>query len=164
MKKELEQITINCDKQTIPYYSRHEFSMHQLIAHILEQTGPADVVLSTFSISEAPVRSFYNLSEKGLLKSLSCLFDFMVKKHKIGLLFFANNIVNQIAITKCHAKITLIKNENYSVSIISSANLNINDKIEAGIICKDESIYDFYYKLLMEDINNGLQITKDEFD
>jgi hypothetical protein len=164
MKAELQNLILKNEGDVIPYYSRHDFSMHQLIECLILQTGPADVILSSFSICEEAVRTMFNLSETGQIKSLTCLFDFMVKKHKLALLFFSNSFTSNISIAKCHAKITLIKSADYTLSVVSSANLNVNDKIEAGVIFKDKRIYDFYNQKLSEDIENGIKIFKDDVE
>ncbi len=163
MKKGLEQIQVPEPGNNIPYFSTGEFSMHELIEHLLEQTGPAKVVLSSFSITEVAIRTFQRLMEKRTIQSMACLFDFTVRRHKLGLLFFASNVISRIAITKCHAKIVLIYNGKHYITIVSSANLNINDKIEAGIISTDTKIFDFYYNHLIAEIATGLQINEHGF-
>jgi hypothetical protein len=164
MKNTLEQIKIPKQEKTIPYFSDGEFSMHQLIEHVIEQTGPAKMALSSFSITEVAVRTFQRLIENKQIQSLACLFDFTVRRHKLGLLFFANNIVTKIAIAKCHAKVIVIYNAKYYVTIISSANLNINDKLEAGIISTDREIFDKTFTQLKKSIDKAMQISKDEFN
>jgi len=138
--------------------------MHQLIEHLLEQTGPAKVVLSSFSITEVAIRTFQRLMEQGTIQSLACLFDFTVRRHKLGLLFFARNVISQISIAKCHAKVVLIYNGKHYVTVVSSANLNINDKMEAGIISTDTAIFDYFYTKLIEGISGGIEVTSDEFN
>jgi len=164
MKKGLEQIQVPEPGNNTPYFSDGEFSMHQLIEHLLEQTGPAKVVLSSFSITEVAIRTFQRLMESRTIQSMACLFDFTVRRHKLGLLFFASSVISRIAITKCHAKIVLIYNGKHYITVVSSANLNINDKIEAGVISADSKIFDFYFNHLVAAIDKGLEITQDEFN
>ena len=164
MKKGLEKIKIPKGFTTLPYFSNGDFSMHQLIEHLLEQTGPAKVVLSSFSITEVAIRTFQRLMENGTIQSMACLFDFTVRRHKLGLLFFARNVISTIAIAKCHAKVVLIYNGKYYITVVSSANLNINDKLEAGVISTDTNIFDLCFEQLFASIDNGMKISKDEFE
>lgn len=149
---------------TIPYVSDADFSTHELIAHLLEQTGPAKVRISSFSITETAIRSFLRFQESGLITSLTCLFDLSVKRYRVGLLFFASNVISEIGMTNIHAKMAFIENENWKVIVITSANLNINDKKEAGVIisipCHYQNMLAHYEKWY----NESLKVTPDEFN
>lgn len=160
----LDSIKLPVNSNIKPYYSEGDFSMHQLIEHLINQMGEVSVVLSSFSITELAVRTFYRLIEQKKIKQISCLFDFTVKRHKVSLLFFISNVVKNIAIAKCHAKIVLLYNDKQFISVISSANLNINDKIEAGIISSNKQTFDFFYNKLTHSISKGIKINNDEFN
>lgn len=159
------QISINLKPDsTIPYVSDADFSTHELIEHLLEQTGPAKVRISSFSITETAIRSFLRLQESGLITSLTCLFDLSVKRYRVGLLFFASNVINEIGMTNIHAKLAFIENETWKVVVITSANLNINDKKEAGVIISTPEDY----KTMVAHYENwyaeSLKVTPDEFN
>lgn len=162
MKNSLENIRL-LNQTNIPFWSEGNFSMHELLQHLLEQTGAASVRISSFSISESALRSFVYMSEKGLIKSLSCLFDLTVKQHRLSLLFFASNVTTSISLTKCHAKLILIENEQCKVAVIGSANLNVNDKKEVGIISTEDAIFSMFSKKYDEWFNDALTIEKDGF-
>nr|NQU89741.1 hypothetical protein [Bacteroidota bacterium] len=138
--------------------------MHQLLEHLLKITGPAVVNISSFSITEVALRSFHNLMESGQIMQLRCLFDMNVKRHKLGLLYFASNVVSSIGLDKCHAKIILIVNDNWKLVVISSANFNINDKKEAGIISTENHVYHSVLTVYNTWYENSMKISKHEFD
>lgn len=147
----------------MPYYSEGEFSMHELLEYILSETGPAEVMLTSFSITEVAIRTFLNLTSEGKITGLQCIFDLSVKQHKAGLLFFASNITLNIALAKCHAKLILIMNEKWRVAVVSSANMQINDKIEAGIVATTLEVFNFYYPKFVRSFDNSLKITHNDF-
>lgn len=149
--------------EVIPIASDGEWSMHQLLEYLLGISGPAKVWISSFSVTEVAIRTFLNLHDSGLLQELHCLFDFTVKRHKVGLLFFANNVSTEIAIDKCHAKLILIQNENFTITVVGSANFNINDKKEVAVIHFGKWFFDFYHALLTGWIASGLKVSNDEF-
>ena len=161
--KKLENLKLQKNKD-IPFVSDAEFSTHELISHLLNQTGPSAVRISSFSISEMAIRSFFNLQESGQITSLSCLFDFNVKRHKLGLLFFASNVVSCIRLTKVHAKLIFIDNEDWNLVVVTSANLNINDKKEVGIIINSRDHYSFYSEKYNQWFEEALNISPDEFN
>lgn len=149
---------------SIPYVSDADFSTHELIAHLLEETGPAKVRISSFSITETAIRSFLRLQESGLITSMTCLFDLSVKRYRVGLLFFASNVISEIGMTNIHAKLAFIENENWKVVVITSANLNINDKKEAGVIISVPWHYQNMLAHYEKWYNESLKVTPDEFN
>ena len=163
--KKIEQaFSLYSDRDIIPLASDGDWSMHHLLEYLMEKSGPAEVWISSFSITEVAVRTFLNLHEKGLIRELHCLFDFTVKHHKVGLLFFASNIVSEIAIDKCHAKLILIRNEKFTITVIASANFNINDKKEVAVIHFSQWFFDFYHQQLSQWIESGIKISAGEFN
>lgn len=159
------QISINLKPDSIiPYVSDAEFSTHELITHILHETGPAQVRISSFSITETAIRSFLRLQESGLITSMKCLFDLSVKRYRLGLLFFASNVINQIGMTNIHAKMAFIENENWKVVVITSANLNINDKKEAGVIISMPWQYQYMLEMYEKWFDESLKVSPDEFN
>ncbi len=149
---------------TVPYYSVSEFSMHQLLEFLLSITGPASVRISSFSLSEVALRSFVKCIENGLMTRLNCLLDLSVKRHRVGLLYFASNVVTDIALAKNHAKIILIENDSFHWVVVGSANLNENDKIEAGIVSGSASLYMFFSNAFDLSFTSSLKISRHDFD
>jgi hypothetical protein len=152
MKDLLKDLSLEKNK-SLPIWSDGDFSMHELLERLLQITGPATVRVSSFSVTEVAVRTFLRLQDEGLMKSLTCLFDLTVKQHRIGLLFFAKNVVAEIRLTKNHAKMIFIENDEWKVVLIGSANFNVNDKKEAAIIStidciyqKLSNVYDMWFK------------------
>ena len=105
-----------------------------------------------------------HLQESGLITSLTCLFDFSVKRYRVALLFFASNVINQIGLTNIHAKMVFIENENWNMVVVSSANLNINDKKEAGVIITQPEYYHYYLENYDQWFSESLKVTPDEFE
>jgi hypothetical protein len=153
------------EKETIfPFASEGTFSMHELLEFLLQKTGPATVRVMSFSITEVAIRTFLNLMEHGSIKKLECIFDLTVKRHRLGLLYFMNNVVSAISLTKNHAKLILIQNKNWKITVVGSANFNVNDKIEAGVISAQPDFFNFYNEQFNQWFNQGILVSKDEFD
>jgi hypothetical protein len=168
MQKHLQKIHEAFSKfegnKIIPVSSDGDWSMHQLLEYLLGLSGPANVWISSFSITEVAIRSFLQLQEKGFIRELHCLFDFTVKHHKIGLLFFLNNVVTDVVVTKCHAKLILIENENCTIAVVGSANFNVNDKKEVAVIHFEKWFFDFYLGIIQQWMEAGIKIQPDEFN
>jgi hypothetical protein len=146
-----------------PFVSEGTFSMHELLEFLLQKTGPASVRIMSFSITEVAIRTFSNLMDNGDIKTLECIFDLSVKRHRLGLLYFMNNVVTGVALTKNHSKIILIENNDWKIAVVGSANFNVNDKIEAGTISTRPEFYDFFTEHFTGWFSKGIIMTKDEF-
>lgn len=123
----------------VKYKSQGSWSMHELVSYILEQTGPADVYLSTWTISEDPARCLFNLKQKGLIRSLSCLFDYRIKVRAGEAFQLISSIADNIKLLKCHAKAAVIINDDHAVSVIGSSNFSKNPRVEAGTVFIDRT-------------------------
>jgi len=128
-----EKIGLIIPGYTRPFWSDGEFSTHDLIDHVLSQTGPADLYITAFSLGEDAVRRLFLLKEDDMIKSMKCLFNNQMIRFKTDLYWFMSNITNQIRFTPCHAKMIIIVGK-FPVLIITSGNLTTNKRLEAGYI------------------------------
>ena len=138
------------------YFSHGHWSMHDLFTALIHKTGPANVYLSTFSLSEVAIRSLYNASKDGLILKLECLVDIRVKRHKMGLLNFAGHLVDKITLANCHAKILILENDDWKVAVVASNNFTVNVRYESGSIITIPDIVESYKQCLLEAIASGI--------
>lgn len=149
LKKHIGEIDFN---RTTHFVTSGRWSMSDLLIYILRQTGPADVLVASWSISEIAMRQILNHHQQGLIKSISFLLDPRVKvRNPKPLQLLAANFPYRLF--RCHAKVTLIKSKDHCISIVSSANMTQNPRIERGVIFPYKEIYDFDHKWLYETIN-----------
>ena len=144
--------------------STAEFSVHEIIDTIVRQYGLCELKVASFSIGETTLRILFNLAESGLVSKLSCLFDISVKRDKLGLLFFAVKTGLEVSLTKNHAKLVIISGENLKAVILTSANLQVNDKNEVGIISTNENYIEYFDQVFDKWFASGLKITANEFE
>lgn len=128
----------------IPYYSDGSWSLYNLISHVLDYTGPADIKISSFSISEPALRTFLEEFENNRINSLSLLFDISIPQRKFDLMLFAHTVFSEIRLCNNHSKAILIKSKSKQACIIGSQNLTPNPRLECGAIFTDDPIYSFY--------------------
>ena len=136
------------------YASMGEWSTHDLLFHFLNQTGPAEVYFTTWAISEFAIRQLYAFVSSGLITKLSGIFDYRNGIHKPAELQFLKQITTDIKAAKCHAKVTVIQNDSWGISIVSSANYTRNPRIEAGVICNSKEIAEFHKNWIVNELNN----------
>ncbi len=146
--------TIKMDS-SIHYATAGLWSSHELLDHLLNFTGPAKVFLCTWSIKEMPVRMLVGMIASERITELHCLFDNRVKTQTPEVFHLVKLHAVNARQSVCHAKVTIIENDQWSITIIGSANYTNNPRIEAGVICCNKEISDFHKKWIMEEINNS---------
>ncbi len=123
------------EEEIIMYFTKGRWSMHQLIKHICEIIGPSEVTLCTWAMTEKPLEVIQMLKHKGLITKLTGLFEDKITTKGKGYAF-AQQFFDETFLTRIHAKVTVFQNEQYSVTVFSSANLTKNRRVESGtIIC-----------------------------
>lgn len=158
LKEEIGKIVQN---RTYHFFSEGLWSMHELLLYLLSYTGPAKVLITTFSISEVAIRSFLSAIDNGLITEINLLVDYSTKKNKLDLVSFASNVVNQIKVANNHSKLILIENSEWSIVVNGSANMSPNLRYEAGVICSINTIYNQYKLKLMDAFENALPANLD---
>lgn len=127
----------------IPYAHKGKWAVHELLPIFYKHIGAFHLRLATFNISEDALRPIFFMKERNELLSVKFLFDNNVQRHKIDMIFFAHNVAEQVRVTATHMKVMLIHNDNCSIAVVGSANMNRNLRHEAGFIVTDSN-YNFF--------------------
>lgn len=141
--------------QTVPFVSLGDWSTHDLLFFLLEQTGPAQVYFTTWAISEYAIRQLYNLIEQGMILELKGIFDYRNGVRKPAELQFLEKISTEIKPAKCHAKVTVLENDNWGISIVGSANYTRNPRIEAGVLFSLKEVAAFERNWIEKELSNN---------
>jgi hypothetical protein len=142
------------DGKSVHYASLGDWSTHDLLFFLLEQTGPARVYFTTWAISEYAIRQLYHFIEHGLILELKGIFDYRNGIRKPAELQFLQKITTDIKAAKCHAKVTVIENDNWGISVVGSANYTRNPRIEAGVLCCDKTVATFHRSWILKELSN----------
>jgi hypothetical protein len=143
--------------QTVQYCTGGRWSMHEMVRMILLKTGPAKVWMTTWTITEEPMRVLLDLIKTGYISELSAVLDYRIEKRKPEAFQLASNIITRIKLTKCHAKVAVIRNEEWNITIVGSANFSKNPRIEAGVIFTDKESADFHIQWI-DDVIEGKEV------
>ncbi|MDO5534151.1 MAG: hypothetical protein Q4F65_05830 [Propionibacteriaceae bacterium] len=109
-----------------------QFSLLDLLQAALDITGPADVDIATWSAGLYDIDAAERFVADGRIRSIRFVMDSATQKRgqaaavDIGRLFGED----RIRTTRSHAKFVLVRNDEWSVVITSSMNLNLNPRIE----------------------------------
>ncbi len=129
-----------------------QFSLMDAVEAILEKTGPADVVLATWTAAAADLsRSAEHLRDARIL-SLRLLVDCSFGQRQPGYLQQCRDLFGDDAIrsTRTHAKFAVITNDRWAVAVRTSMNLNENPRLETIEVSDDLSLAGFLLRIVDE--------------
>ena len=130
-----------------------------LLGWILEQTGPADVYVSTFSTSDAFLRGFYNLKNKGHVFKSVLLADLKASKKTYRLYKEMQQCFDAVYLSQNHSKVVLVKNDKWTVTVISSQNQTYGDRAECTLVTTSQDVFYEQYNGFRELVdNNSIQL------
>lgn len=113
-----------------------------LLRWLLPQTGPADVFLSSYSTSEPFLNGFHILKRKRLVRKSMILLDQRAARKTIQLERLLSEAFDNVFLGQNHSKILLIRNSNFSVSVVTSQNQTYGGRAESTIITTDKAVFD----------------------
>lgn len=124
------EITPGCE---IFGLSKGQFSLVDIITHCLATTGPADVVISTWTAANADLGFANELLTAGAIRTLRFIVDFSFPTRQPEYCAALRERFGDgaLRVTKTHAKFVVIRNENWNIVIRSSMNLNENKRLES---------------------------------
>ena len=123
-----------------PYFSK-SISLAGLLEWILRQTGPAEVMVSTFSTSEEFLRRMARFKGSGMVIRCSLFCDLRAARKTAALAHFIRGVFDTVALCQNHSKVMLVSNESFRVAVVTSQNQTRGDRFEAGIITTDQSTF-----------------------
>lgn len=133
---QLYNVLGSLSKEISHWFNHGKFSIYDLIEYVLIITGPADIKVTSFSISEEAISRFNYFLKSGMVREGKFIFDHSTSKSKFDLLLYLSKTYS-VTRTNNHTKIILISNEQYHITISSSANLNQNRRHENGFAATD---------------------------
>lgn len=139
----------------IHFISKGDWSTHDLVFHLMKFTGPSELYFTSYSLREYPVRLLLNALDAGMLTSVKCILDSKVKSRLPDVFHLAAHNFAEVKLTECHAKVTVIKNAEHSITIMGSANWTNNPRIEAGFVSMDKALADFHIDWMEKCMKNS---------
>jgi hypothetical protein len=132
--------------------TKGQFSMINLIIAILDQTGPADVSLATWTAAQREIDESERLLKSGLIRSLRFLVDrsFPARQPSYCARLRHHFGDDVIRVTSTHAKFVLARNADWNIVLRTSMNLNKNDRLENFEVSDDPAMADFLQAVVDE--------------
>ena len=151
LSKAIGQLTAGKDTH---YYSWGNFNLVRLIIYLIRQTGPVHCLMTSYSFSQTSIEQLQNRIEKKDLLSFRVIIDNRVKTMSPKPFQMLMQSFDYRC-TSVHAKVALLWNDNWKLSIVTSQNATDNPKLERGTIFTDHSVFDFDFKVLEDEFKRG---------
>jgi hypothetical protein len=125
--------------------AKGQFSLIDLLRAILSQTGPAHLTFSTWTAAGLHVSEVYDLVEAGTILSTRWLIDHTFQRRQPHVAGQLHNLfgAQSIRVTRNHAKLALVRNDAWDVTVLTSMNLNVNRRMEFLLVREDHDLAEF---------------------
>lgn len=142
-------LTPQCELFILTY---GQFSLIDSICAILDQTGPADVTLATWTAAHADLDRSEALLKSAQIRSMRFIVD---RSFAQRMPHYARAMVDlfgtdSFRAIKSHAKWCVIQNEQWNIVLRTSMNLNHNPRLENLEISDDPNFANFFMTLADE--------------
>lgn len=138
------------------FYSNGSFNLVQLVLYLLKQTGPAYVFISSYSIAEDSLATLKKLVEKGEILDIKFLIDNRVRTISPKPFdYLVTAFPDKYRCCALHAKVALIANDDWHLSVVGSQNATHNPKLERGIIHTSLDVFEFDLNTLEHEFDRG---------
>lgn len=127
-----------------------QFSLIDIVEHVLDCIGPADVAISTWTMGVYDAEQVQSFYANKRIRSIRWLVDPSMFGRRAAL---AGSMVKAFGAesfraVNTHAKFATLQNENWAITIRSSMNLNRNERLESFDIAEDRQMCDMFTKLV----------------
>ena len=111
------------------------------VADIIEfcarYTGSAELVVSSFSVSEEFLRRLFFMRSKGVITDATVVLDFKAVNKTLKLWPFIAQTIEHCYLADNHSKIVCLHNSLHTVAVVTSQNLTRGNRYEAAAIFAD---------------------------
>jgi len=149
-KEFLKQFTAIDQDKSYTIVSFGQWSLKHVVFHLLKMVGAAEVYSTTYGLGPSSARGIVSGIKSGMISNFNFLYDHKIKTYKVEAhdICISNFPVKLAAI---HAKVTVLLNDNWGVSITGSANWSdSNNKIETTVISTNRKLAEFHKKWISE--------------
>ena len=113
-------------------FNQGTFSLIDLIDAVLDYTGPAKCTIATWPAAKSDMESVAHWAEANRLTGARWMVDRSFLNRQPGLCGQLRSVFgdNCIRVARCHAKFVTLSNDEWTITLLTSMNLNKNARIE----------------------------------
>ena len=151
--------------------TKGDFSMIDILRHVAKEIGPCRIDVGTWTAAAAEIKQAFDMLSDGNILSMRWVVDrsFPQRQPKYFSALRAKFGDDCIRMARFHAKFILLENDEFSVAVRTSMNLNLNERIEFYELSEGspisgylKQIVDHHFALPLEDSYAGFKDFKIE--
>ena len=121
------------------------FSLVDALAHLVQQVGPCDIAISTWTAADADLRLIASLRDQAKIRAVRWLVDGSYIARQPASCATMRELFGDGAIRTLsnHAKFITIRTDDYALAVRSTMNMNDNPRLETLEISDDDNLCDF---------------------
>lgn len=112
--------------------TKGDFSMIDILRHIAKEIGPCRIDIGTWTAARAEIAQAFTMLEDKNIESMRWLVDRSFPARQGA--YFSSLLDkfgrDSVRLARFHAKFILLENNDYSIAVRTSMNLNLNKRIE----------------------------------
>jgi len=126
-----------------------QFSLIDLLVAILDQTGPADVTISTWTAADAHLQRSRELLESSQIRTMRWIVDQSFETRQPEYCYHMRQLFGAdcIRAIRTHAKFMIIRNDQWDVVVRTSMNMNENPRLENAEVAEDSEFAAFFSRV-----------------
>ena len=140
---------------TYHYYCRNEWGLHDIVIYIAQKIGPCKLYFCTWSIGNEAIITLNECKQQGLFSQIYGILSNRVIHNHPDIYNAACNAFDKVVLAELHAKVAVLENENWTISMFGSSNMTLNPRIERNAIVTDKIVAaadrDFLLKIIEKD-------------
>ena len=141
-------------------FTKGQFSIIDIIEHILNTTGKANIMIATWTAAHADIKKAFSFLANDKIQSIKFIVDRGFTNRQPE---YCADLVrlfgeDSIRFLRIHAKFCIIQNEEWNIVVRTSMNLNENKRIENFEITDDKDFCEYFKKffnITFEKIEKG---------
>ena len=132
--------------------TRGQFSMIDAVLACIDQAGPCDVTLWTWTVAEYEIESMERLMRDGRIRSACMIIDYGARNKNAGLIAQWKSVfgADSVRYVVNHAKIATIRSDKFKLLLRGSMNLNFNPRFEQFDLTEGGADYDLVKEIEAE--------------
>lgn len=125
--------------------TKGDFSMIDIVRHVVDEIGPCDLDIGTWTAAHADIKQAFNLLKDDRLGRVRFLVDrsFPARQPKYYEALLRAFGGDSVRMARFHAKFILAENDAFSIAVRTSMNLNENKRIEFYELSEGSPISDY---------------------
>ncbi len=112
-----------------------------ILEWILDQTGPAEVWQTSFSVSEEFLRRLHFIQQRSPGTHVHLVLDFKATQKTLRLWVFLSRVMKSVHLAENHSKVIVaIPKQGPAVAVVTSQNLTRGNRYEAHTVTSDPAL------------------------